>query len=83
MSRKLLREMTWLEKLLEVKRVANFVDAAFDPLSSADTIIKDGNVTEFIRERTRCYRDSWLNPLLNDLIKREKKAVERRKVRKR
>jgi len=31
--------------------------------------------TEFIKERTRSHRDSWINPLLDQLIERAEKKV--------
>ena len=32
--------------------------------------------TEFIKERTRLYRDSWVNPLLDELIAKAEKQLK-------
>ena len=76
---KLRSEMTWLEKLLELRRVANFENAGFDDLQQRDVTIEDGRVTDFIRERTESYRRSWMNPIIDELIERERRARRRRK----
>lgn len=76
---KLRSEMTWLEKLRELRRVANFENADFNELVGGDVVLKPGEITDFIRERTRLYRGSWLNPLIDELIRREERVRQRRK----
>ena len=46
--------------------------AIFDEIEDSDIVkIKKGNVTEFIKERTRLYRESWImEPLRNFLNKK-------------
>jgi hypothetical protein len=80
---KLRRDMTWLEKLQELCRMANYETANFDPIGGGDVVIEDGKVTDFIRERTRLYRNSWINPIIDELIEREQRARDRRKKRQR
>jgi hypothetical protein len=41
-------------------------------------VLKPGEITDFIRERTRLYRGSWLNPLIDELIRREERVRDRR-----
>lgn len=54
----------------------------FDNLpGSKDVVLKDGNgdVSEFIRSRTRLYRETWIIPALNRLIDKEEQAKTKRK----
>jgi hypothetical protein len=67
---KLRSEMTWLEKLRELRRVANFENADFNELVGGDVVLKPGEITDFIRERTRLYRGR--------LIRREERVRDRR-----
>ena len=76
---KLRSEMTWLEKLLELRRVANFENADFDRLCGGDIALKPSEVTDFVRECTKLYRDSWMNPIIDELIERERRVRQRRK----
>ena len=73
---KLRRDMTWLEKLQELRRMASFEDASF---GGAGVELKPGEVTDFIRERTKLYRQSWVTPIIDELIERELRARRRRK----
>jgi hypothetical protein len=82
MTAKEMSEMTWLEKLRLLRSRANFVTANFEGIADrANPPVIDQGVTEFIRDRTKIYRDSWINPIIDELIEREERVVARRRKR--
>lgn len=70
-------------RLKELRDYANFTRASFGPLTSAPITLKGSEqVTEYIKEQTRHYRDSWVNPIIDELIAEEEAKAERRKAKK-
>lgn len=56
-----------LKALKKLRKRANFETAGFGNCAEALPIqVRD--VTEFIKERTRVYRDSWVLPIIDALI---------------
>jgi hypothetical protein len=71
-----------LVKLREIRRLSNFENADFDERglsminknNTSYIVDRDGKeytITEYIKETTRLYRDSWINPLIDQLLEQE------------
>lgn len=67
-----------LDRLKELRDYCNFKNADFGYFG--DEVI--GRCSEFIRDRTRIYRDTWILPVIDELIAEEERKVEMRKLRK-
>ena len=63
---------TYLLALKEVRQSLTMEDCAFDTLSTgphdAPLPKSETEVTDFIRERTRIWRQSWIFPILDQII---------------
>jgi len=71
-----------LQKLRELRRLVNYEDAHFDHiLDDGDISIPRGQVTTFIRWCTRFHRESWINPIIDELIAAEEQKRARRRRR--
>jgi hypothetical protein len=69
--------------LSELERKVNFQDCNLDGIAPDIKLRSEGNnvflyidgkrytITEFIVERTRLYRASWITPLFDDLLERK------------
>ena len=77
-----------LSRLRELRRTLEMGDAAFGSIWQATPVkpLTEGEVTEFIRERTDLWRRTWVFPLIDHLIRKEEakreKAAARRGIRK-
>lgn len=63
-----------VEALKEVRRLITFERAAFDKIhpDKDDQLPKtEKEVTEFIKRRTRLYFQSWVLPVIDEMIGRE------------
>lgn len=65
--------------ICEIKRIANFtnfsvgwndIPAEYKVGWHEQVNPNSPKIEDFIREQTRCYRDSWLNPLIEELERR-------------
>jgi len=75
--------MTYLEKLQELRRRVNYEEAAFGSgLDYGGVTLRPDEVTDFIRDQTELYRNSWINPIIDQLIAREQRIRDRRNKRK-
>lgn len=67
-----------LRILNELRRTANFTNAGFSDIKIGERFessfpfntngVSTDQITEAIKESTEIYRDSWVNPLIDDLI---------------
>ena len=63
------------ELIAELRRLVRYENAGFayiGPLPSKDQELPkyENQATDFIRNRTRLYRESWIEPIVNELAKR-------------
>ena len=56
--------------LKEVRRYAAFENANFGDCTRPGQTIDGKTVDEFIKDRTRIYRQSWILPVLDDMIRK-------------
>ena len=61
-----------ISRLRELRRYATLENALFDHVGPSDPDAplptKESEVTAFIRERTRIYRQSWILPIIDELL---------------
>jgi hypothetical protein len=69
-----LRHWTNRKLIAEARRVANFENFGSYFRADAVAIAAQGEAGDFIREETRLYRDTWLNPVLDEIERRFVKA---------
>lgn len=77
-----------LSQLRELERLLTMENAGFGFAvekvtvhASMGGVEQTLSVDEFIKERTRIWRESWPLPIIRDLIEREEAAVAKRKTR--
>ena len=76
MSRNLTLKQIGLLRAL--RRVATLENAAFDHVGPAYPPVAlptdESQVTHFIRERTRLYRETWLIPVIDQLLQQGRRS---------
>jgi hypothetical protein len=78
-----LRNMTWLEVTRLLRERVSYETANFDSaFKEEEIVIHGGEVTDFVRARTRLYRETWIDPIVDMLIEREERAKAARDRRK-
>ena len=66
-----------IEKLKKVLGHVKLENCSFDCVIGDNNIkIEKGKVTDFIKERTRLFRETWIIPVLENIIEK----YERRKI---
>ena len=65
-----------VSRLRELRRYATFESASFDHMNYGDNEsaemklpTKESEVTDFIRNRTLLYRQSWILPIIDELLR--------------
>lgn len=69
------QQKTLVQLLRRVRSLANYENAGFSDIKIGERFElhfpQDGSVkeiTEAVKETTRLYRETWINPILDDLI---------------
>ena len=80
-----LRALKELRRLLQMREKSCSFDSIGPWLDSPEGRLptNEREVTAFIRERTRLWRESWILPVLEQMIESEQQARKKRQARRR